>query len=612
MAIFFARQNNNMKKNETDLTLKKDDRHPNDRHKDYEGFIGSALDAYIIDDVLGIGGQAAVFLAHGKELKDLKYAVKVFGLNGADHSALEKGLAEAKIQSRVEHPAVVKVYQPGIAELELDGDLIPVLFIPMELSTKGNCEKVVPFKDRQLEPNDIRSLINLFEGLNEIHSIMVHRDIKPANILHFTGAVPLKITDFGIAKERIAIGGSHGDSGLTPSYMAPEQLNQDDSPFMDIYSMGATFYYMLTGHDPFPEPSDLNDLYAWQEIHKTHIRPNPMDLNPNCPPRLALLIRRMMSVDKESRPKIDECIFELKEIIRTFESKVLKFELPDEILNQFNNLEYKLHYTPKFNSIFAPAIHILCGTKLFVVRMRMGHPIFSQYKRLVTIIVEWYSDCFSLYETYGPYDIHIFIWSDEERIELLTKELEENFIDSQVKVYSASSNVIHFHDEENHKGPRTILGALAVQEQHELPEINPQYYILPNAYPTDTPQKSIRAFTYVNAVPKTGSINFGIVRAAIIQNVREILENLVEIYDEEKDSENKSKISRRFPRLTMIIFENIKEIDEPVVLINFVASNYKYIHQIATEIIERGGNAIKTSTFLETGRILIQSDKILF
>jgi serine/threonine protein kinase len=365
---------------------------------------------------------------------------------------------------------------------------------------------------------------------------------------------------------------------------------------------------MLTGQDPIPEPNDRSDLYAWQKIHKDHIRPNPMDLNPNCSPGLALLVRRMMSVEKQNRPTIEECINQLKELIKTFESKILKFELPKEIEYQFNSSKYQLRYTPKFNRIFAPAIHLLCGTKLFVIRMQMGHPIFSQYKRLVNLIVEWYSDCFSMYETYGPYDIHIFIWSDDERIELLTKELEDNFIDSQINLYSASSNVIHLHDEENHRGPRTIVGALAVQEQIDLEEIDSHHYLLPNSYPPEKPQNSIRAFIYVNAVPKGGSINFSIVRAAIIQNVREVLENLIEIYDVDENSNSK----RRFPRLTMITLENSKEIDEPVVLINFVSSDYSYIHQIATEIIERGGNAVKTSTFLETGRIIIQSDKILF
>jgi serine/threonine protein kinase len=595
-----------MKKHPTDITRKKTP-HKTNQTEHYEGLIGNALDAYVIDGVLGVGGQAVVFLCHGKDLKNLKYAVKVFGLNGADHKALEKGLAEAKIQSRVEHPAVVKVFQPGIAELELHGEVLSVLFIPMELSTKGNCEDSVPFKDRQLEPTDLSALIQLFEGLKEIHTMMLHRDIKPANILHFSGTVPLKITDFGIATERIAIGGTQGDSGLTPSYMAPEQLNQDDTPFMDIYSMGATLYYMLTGQDPIPEPDDRNDLYAWQKVHNDHIRPNPMDLNPHCSPGLALLVRRMMSVEKNERPTIEECIIELKELIRIFESKILKFDLPSEIESQFSLSKYQLRYTPKFNRIFAPAIHILCGTKLFVIRMQMGHPIFSQYKRLINLVVEWYSDCFSMYETYGPYDIHLFIWSDDERIQLLFNELVDNFIDSQIKLYSAASNVIHLHDEENHRGPRTIVGALAVQEQLELKEINSQHYLLPNSYPTDTPEKSIRAFIYVNAVPKGGSINFSIVRAAIIQNVREVLDNLIEIYDKHEGLSR-----RRFPRLTMITLENTKEIDEPVVLINFVASEYKHIHQIATEIIERGGNAVKTSTFLETGRILIQSDKILF
>ena len=575
----------------------------------------TVVDFYIIEEVLGIGGQAIVFKARSKTLRDNVFALKVFGLTGEpDKSTLERGLDEAKIQSKIIHPAIVRVYEPGLANVEFQGNECEILYVPMDYSSIGSCEDHPPFANNPLAIENIRSLIELLEGLEKIHeSQTYHRHIKPANILQFAQMSPLRITDFGIAKEIFSLN-STATTALTPAYMAPEQLNQDDSEYMDVYSMGATFYHLLTGIEPLSEPDDINDVIAWQNIHKTQLRPNPTDLNPYCPPRLALLVMRMMAINKEERPTIRECIEELDELIASINYKSLRFPLPSELEDLFETDSYRICYTPKFNKIFSPAIHILCGTKFYVIRIHLGHPIFSQYKRLFDLLVQWYSDCFSMYETYGPHDIHIFLWSDEARIGSLGIELEREFVDSEISVYEASSQgVMHIHERDQLRGNITIVGALAVQEGIEMPGVDPNFYLLSRPFPSDEPIHGIRAFTYVNAVPKGGMTDPHTLRSAVIQNVRDAMEKLYELNDDDHEytGAKMGKIRKRFPRLSIIILDS-HETSHPVAVINYVASKYKYIHEVATEIIERGAKAVKTSTFLETGRAIIQSDKILF
>src|SRR5262249_494399 len=138
-------------------------------------------------------------------------------------------------------------------------------------------------------------------GLQHAHEAgLVHRDIKPANLmLSLAGGRPVvKILDFGLAK---ATSLEKPDGGLTregqllgsPDYVAPDQIT--DAPGADIradiYSLGATLYYLLTGRTPFHAPS-LYDPY------QAHISRDADPLNhvrPDVPAELAALVAKMMA-----------------------------------------------------------------------------------------------------------------------------------------------------------------------------------------------------------------------------------------------------------------------------------------------------------------------------
>src|ERR1041385_8767690 len=106
----------------------------------FEQLVGERVGDYVIDTFLGVGGQAAVYRAHNQQTQG-KSALKIFGLTDSTHGKLSAGLNEAKKQALVDHPAVVKVFNPGIDDVDFNGQLRQVLFLPMAYSPLGNCEE---------------------------------------------------------------------------------------------------------------------------------------------------------------------------------------------------------------------------------------------------------------------------------------------------------------------------------------------------------------------------------------------------------------------------------------------------------------------------------------
>lgn len=130
---------------------------------------------------------------------------------------------------------------------------------------------------------------------------MVHRDVKPHNIMINSSGVA-KLCDLGIAKLRTqATTIIHGRARLvgTPAYISPEQAQgeKDVDIRTDIYSLGATFYYLVTGSVPFPGTTV-------EEVFRKHLTENlihPIQHNPRLSSRLNAVILKMMAKDKRMR-----------------------------------------------------------------------------------------------------------------------------------------------------------------------------------------------------------------------------------------------------------------------------------------------------------------------
>ena len=145
---------------------------------------------------------------------------------------------------------------------------------------------------------------------------MVHRDVKPANLLVTAkpgspgaGVAVVKILDFGLARLHAREGDDEagGDSIVTsqntvmgtPDYMAPEQarnLHKVDIR-SDLYSLGCTFYFLLTGQVPFPGGSTMEKLVR----HTTEDATPVEQLRPDIPATVAILVRRLMAKDPQER-----------------------------------------------------------------------------------------------------------------------------------------------------------------------------------------------------------------------------------------------------------------------------------------------------------------------
>jgi serine/threonine protein kinase len=133
---------------------------------------------------------------------------------------------------------------------------------------------------------------------------LVHRDIKPANLFVHSAGDQLRILDIGLVRREWAAAGALDPNVPlmgTPDYIAPEQAaNPHEADIRaDIYSLGCTFYHLLTGHPPFAGKSLAQKLVQ----HKEAPRPSARELRPDVAPELAAIVQKMMAKFPADRHK---------------------------------------------------------------------------------------------------------------------------------------------------------------------------------------------------------------------------------------------------------------------------------------------------------------------
>ena len=190
---------------------------------------------YEVEERLGHGGMATVYLAHDLKL-GREVAIKLLADNFAGDDDVRKRFSrEARLAARLDHPNVVQVFDVGE-----DGDRP---FIVMEHVQGGTLEDRLNRRRRSLDREEgLRLLGQLCQGLGHAHAKkLVHRDIKPQNLLLRESDECLKITDFGIARaaEETTRLTRPGKVLGTDRYMAPEQLADGRiTPATDVYACG--------------------------------------------------------------------------------------------------------------------------------------------------------------------------------------------------------------------------------------------------------------------------------------------------------------------------------------------------------------------------------------
>lgn len=259
---------------------------------------------------LGEGGMGVVYLVvHSKT--QYPYAIKIMHpILEATSTQIQRFLREASLGVSLKHPNLVHTYEPGYTEAGF-------FYIPMEYVKGCNLNTYFSKLQRPLNLIEITKILDqLLDALACLHeNKIVHRDIKPANILVVEPLqnLVLKLADFGLAKnfEQSGLSGLTLSNRIlgTPDFMAPEQcINvRDVDNRADIYSLGATIYYLLT----------RQNIYSRGRGHIIDkiLNENPpslVEVRPDIPKAWSDLVMKCMQ--KEPKDRFQD-VYELKDAL---------------------------------------------------------------------------------------------------------------------------------------------------------------------------------------------------------------------------------------------------------------------------------------------------------
>jgi serine/threonine protein kinase len=251
---------------------------------------------YKVLEPLGQGGMGAVFrCAHMTLDKEVAMKVLPSELTANNPDALRRFLREARALAALDHPNIVQAHDVD----ENRGQY----FIIMSC-VEGRTLLDIVRKDGPLAPGQAADYIcQACRGLQHAHEAgWVHRDLKPGNlILDCTGTV--KITDFGLARLESSEGSvtRHDGNSIvgSPDYISPEQaMNKPQIDIRaDIYSLGATLYFFLTGRGPFEGEPLLQKLLAHQMRDPEEVSFFRSDI----PEGMSTVLKKMMAKNPDDR-----------------------------------------------------------------------------------------------------------------------------------------------------------------------------------------------------------------------------------------------------------------------------------------------------------------------
>jgi serine/threonine protein kinase len=258
--------------------------------------INKQLLSYKIISVLGEGGMGAVYLAEHTSF-DRKVAIKAIHPHLAKNEEIRQRFKnEAATMARLQHPNIVGLYDYFVDD---EG-----LYLIMELVEGVELESYLQNIGSPLDEHVSAAFMKqLLEAFSHAHDKgVIHRDIKPANIL-ITNDGTIKVLDFGIAK--IVDGdGLHnmtktGTQIGTVYYMSPEQVQgKKVDARSDIYSLGVTFYQMLTAQNPYNSCTTEFEVYSKIVQEKL---PNPKTANPQVSDVIISILNKATEKDREQR-----------------------------------------------------------------------------------------------------------------------------------------------------------------------------------------------------------------------------------------------------------------------------------------------------------------------
>ena len=258
-----------------------------------------SIAGYQLFERIGTGDLGTVYRAEQFSTQE-PCAVKVLTpADNVDERAVQVFLREASILKQLQHPYIVRLIEMGASE--------KTVFLAMEyVKPIAWLQLISRFTDEKKIRIACGLMSQILAALDYAHErSFVHRDVKPGNILITTKQEKLvaKLADFGLAKQYTTAGMSQitrdGDVLGSLPFMSPDQFlnSREARPTCDIYSAGATLYWMLTGQVPIPMEGYPCKFLAILEASPIPIR----QFNPVVPEALASIVHRALEKSPENR-----------------------------------------------------------------------------------------------------------------------------------------------------------------------------------------------------------------------------------------------------------------------------------------------------------------------
>jgi serine/threonine protein kinase len=269
---------------------------------------------YILQNRIGEGGMGTVFKALHRRMRRV-VALKMLKLQSKEsESSIARFQREVQAAARLNHQNIIAAYDADECELGP--------FLVMEFVDGSDLSQIVRKQGPLHAGGAIDCILQSARGLSYAHSQgVIHRDIKPANLMRDANGV-VRVADLGLARLKQTDGGANIDDGLsrdgvisgTVDYMPPEQALNSRSvdERADIYSLGCTLYFLMTGKSMFTGDSTIARLMA----HQTEPRPKLSAIRDDVPEELEKIYERMTAIDVNERfQSMDEVATELQKLV---------------------------------------------------------------------------------------------------------------------------------------------------------------------------------------------------------------------------------------------------------------------------------------------------------
>ncbi len=278
---------------------------------------GTVIGPYRIEGVIGAGSMGDVYRAVDIGL-NRGVAIKVLSERHRESNELRARFTrEGRAVAAISHPNVVAVFATG------NYDDRP--YIAMELLEGTDLASAIDARGPLPPLTAARAILDAARGLHAAAKAgLIHRDVKPSNLVLLADG-RVKVTDFGLAKP-VDPGSEPSLTALgvvvgTPDYIAPEQARGETiDERVDLYALGGTLYFLLTGVPPFRTGVPAEDKYL--KVVARHLKNPPPDARerePGTDPVLVALARRLLAKKPADRPDYPALIAELEQIVAALE-----------------------------------------------------------------------------------------------------------------------------------------------------------------------------------------------------------------------------------------------------------------------------------------------------